>query len=647
MSNRPTRRRLAPIAVLVVSGLVGTGGFAAATPSPDGGPTAGGTVVSDSVPGFAFVDVSAGGVYSVALGEDGLLYSWGQDTQGQLGNGAEDAGARTSPGPLDTPSGLTFTQVAAGFTHALALGSDGVVYAWGSNDYGELGNGTTDGAASPTPVSMPAGVTVVALNAGNDFSAALLSDGRLLMWGDNANGQLGSGSWGSQSTTPREVSMPAGVGVTTMSAGSSRANSMLVVGTDGQTYGWGSAAQGAIGNGRVGGVEYTPVLVSVPPGVRFTQVTSGWWHSLAIAEDGTLWAWGDNSSGQLGDGTVVDHATPARVVTDPALRFTAITSSTTNSGALSTDGVAYTWGETFYGMIGDGVSGTFGTVRVPTAAQLPGGTRLTALRQGGVQVNAIAEDGTVYSWGTGPGLGLGGANSVPLPAAQPGGLAVEQVTFGGIPGTDITVSAESWSATTPGGCGPVDVTVGYRVFGGPMQQQTTEGGFTYGAAPAFVDQPQPLVIDAGQAATFSVSVDGDDAPTIQWQTRAASGTWTDVPGATGDSVTLTPAVTAEVRAVASNCLGTVVSDVATLTVADPPSAEPNPTPTPAPVPDSDGGPSATAPPDAGEDPTNPVADTRASELAITGSAVAALVGLAALLVAAGALLVLSRRHRAP
>lgn len=629
----PSLLRRATVAAIAL-GLTASVATAHAAPAPDAGPTAGGTVVSDALPGFAFTEVAAGQAFSVAIGQDGLLYSWGQDNRGQLGNGAADTTTHTTPAPVATPAGLTFTAVAAGSIHALALGSDGAVYAWGANTNGQLGDGTLVDASAPVRVALPAGSTVTALVAGYTFSGALLSDGRLLMWGDNSNGQLGSGTF-IRSATPIPVSMPAGVGVSTISAGSALAHHMLVIGTDGQTYGWGSNGSGQVGTGAQGGVEYLPVQVQTPTGVRFVQVTAGWGHSLAIADDGTLWSWGNNADGQLGDGTVISRSAPGPVSTDPALRFTAITSSIDTSAALSTDGAVYSWGNPFYGVIGDGSGPSSPDVRVPTAAQLPAGTRVTVLRQGGAQVNAIADDGTFYSWGTGPGLGLGGAATqvAATPAVQPIDLALDQVTFGGVPGTAVAATAGGWTATTPGGCGPVAVSVGYRVFGGPAQQATTPGGFTYGTAPTIVDQPESVQVGARQSATVSVTVDGDDAPTVQWQTRTGTGAWTDVPGATGDRVTLSPTGTEQVRAVATNCRGTVISQVATLTVA----AAPGPTPTPSPTPT---GPA----PDPGEPGTPVTLTASGTGLALTGPQVAGIAALAVLLTGAGTLLVLSRRR---
>ncbi|MFB9955188.1 RCC1 domain-containing protein [Cellulomonas denverensis] len=630
----PSLFRRATVAAIALGLTAAGAGLAHAAPTPDGGPTAGGTVVGDVLPGFAFTEVSAGGAFSVALGQDGLLYSWGQDAQGQLGNGAADTAAHTVPAPVDTPSGVTFTQVVAGNEHALALGSDGVLYAWGDNVDGQLGNGTLTDSPSPTPVLLPPGSTVTALAAGYRHSAALLSDGTLLMWGANASGQLGSGTF-IRSSTPLPVSMPPGVGVTTLTAGSSQGSHMLVIGTDGQTYGWGSNGSGQVGTGSLGGVEYLPVLVQAPAGVRFVQVTAGWWHSLAIADDGTLWSWGANADGQLGTGTVLTRYAPGPVSADPALRFTTITSSIDTSAALSTDGVVYSWGNPFYGVIGDGSGQTSPDVRVPTPAQLPAGTRITALRQGGVQVNAIADDGTFYSWGTGPGLGLGGAvtDRAPTPTVQPVDLTVDQVTFGGVPGTAVAPTAGGWTATTPGGCGPVDVTVGYRVFGGPVQQQTTPDGFSYGTLPAIVDQPESVQVGARGSATVSVTVTGDDAPTIQWQSRTGTGPWTDLAGETADSLTVTPAATEDVRAVVTNCLGSVTSDAATLTVAAGPGTRPHADPA---TPAGPAGPAGTTPADPGS--------TGVRTLAITGGEAAGIAGIAALLTAAGTLLVLGRRR---
>jgi alpha-tubulin suppressor-like RCC1 family protein len=147
--------------------------------------------------------VSAGGGHSVALGSDGKVYGWGANASGQLGDGTDVARSRAVVVEAgEIPVGVSLQQVSAGGSHSLGLGSDGKVYAWGANGYGQLGDGTLTDRTRPVAVGageIPSGVTITEVRAGRDHSLALGSDGKVYAWGRNASGQLGDGTVGSRS----------------------------------------------------------------------------------------------------------------------------------------------------------------------------------------------------------------------------------------------------------------------------------------------------------------------------------------------------------------------------------------------------------------------------------------------------------------
>ena len=147
--------------------------------------------------------VSAGGGHSVALRTDGAVYAWGANGNGQLGDGTTSDRSRAVLAELGAiPSGVILQQVSAGGSHSLALGSDGQVYAWGANGFGQLGDGTLTDRTRPVAVSaggIPSGVTITEVRAGRDHSLALGSDGKVYAWGRNASGQLGDGTVESRS----------------------------------------------------------------------------------------------------------------------------------------------------------------------------------------------------------------------------------------------------------------------------------------------------------------------------------------------------------------------------------------------------------------------------------------------------------------
>lgn len=156
--------------------------------------------------GVVFRTVAAGGAFTDGLTPGGQVYAWGTDSLGQLGNGSTDG--QTTPEPVSLP-GSTVTAVAAGSAHTLALTSTGALYAWGANTLGQLGTGTSASSTSPVPVATPAGVTFTAVAAGGDDSLALSSTGVVYAWGANGHGQLGDGTtFGS--ATPVAVAPPPG-----------------------------------------------------------------------------------------------------------------------------------------------------------------------------------------------------------------------------------------------------------------------------------------------------------------------------------------------------------------------------------------------------------------------------------------------------
>ena len=149
--------------------------------------------------------IAAGGSFGLAIGSNGTLYSWGDGNQGQLGNGT--ASHSTTPVVVELPAGVTASVISAGYEHALAIGSNGSVYAWGAGGDGQLGNGAFTDSTDPVKVSLPAGVTGVAIAGGLDHSLAIGSDGNLYAWGVDGAGELGNGAT-TNSDSPVRASLP-------------------------------------------------------------------------------------------------------------------------------------------------------------------------------------------------------------------------------------------------------------------------------------------------------------------------------------------------------------------------------------------------------------------------------------------------------
>jgi alpha-tubulin suppressor-like RCC1 family protein len=308
----------------------------------------------------------------------GSAWAWGYNFYGQLGNGtATTTGCLCIPSPLavSLPSGTTVTAVAAGELHSLALTSTGLVFAWGNNVTGQLGNGTTTNSSTPVAVSLPLGTTVTAIASGYYHSMAVTSTGQVLAWGENAFGALGNGAT-TNSSTPVAVSLAAGTTVTAIAAGGRHS---LAVTSTGQVLAWGRNDFGQLGNGTTT-QSSTPVAVTLASRTAVTAIAGGSNHSLALTSTGQALAWGYNLNGQLGNGTTTNSSTPVAVSLSSGTTATAIAAGSFHSLALTSTNQVLGWGTNDSGQLGNGTTAASTLTPVvastfPAAVAIAGGDR--------------------------------------------------------------------------------------------------------------------------------------------------------------------------------------------------------------------------------------------------------------------------------
>ena len=297
--------------------------------------------------------LSAGLSHTAYVDEHGTLWTWGSNQEGQLGAETQETGVDRE-GNQVAVSGTSLAvledvrSVAAGGDFTVALKTDGTLWAWGGNDYGQLGNGTVVSAAQPVQVLDQ----VTAVSAGANATAAVRSDGTLWTWGDNLYGQLGDGTRDSVSA-PHQVLADVRFAV----MGDYHA---AAISTDGTLYTWGSNLDGQLGTGGLGDttdeetgamLQLTPTVVSLPAAV--SNVTVGAGHTAAILSDGTLWTWGRNDAMQLGlteAGAQVWE--PGQVV--ELVPAQAVSAGTDQTVCLLTDGEVQAWGSPAMGQLGSG-----------------------------------------------------------------------------------------------------------------------------------------------------------------------------------------------------------------------------------------------------------------------------------------------------
>jgi alpha-tubulin suppressor-like RCC1 family protein len=328
--------------------------------------------------GKSVLALAAGGSHSLALCADGTVAAWGDNTYGQLGDNSTNS--QNAPVAVNTAAGVSALSgkkvvgISAGLYHSLALCSDGTVAAWGRNNYGQLGDNSIVTRPAPVAVTTNSGSalygrTAVAIAAGWQHSLALCWDGTVAGWGRNVEGQLGdnSGGYPTQRLLPVAVnvnpsfSVLAGKLVLGIAAGFSHS---LALCSDGTVAAWGHNSYGQLGDFSTI-TRFAPVAVSTDPvfsalsGRTATSIAAGGFQSLAVCSDGIVAAWGANTTGQLGDGTFVNHSVPVSVSTAPgASALAGKTALGTAAGydhslAFCADGTVAGWGTNCYGQLGD------------------------------------------------------------------------------------------------------------------------------------------------------------------------------------------------------------------------------------------------------------------------------------------------------
>ena len=294
----------------------------------------------------AITRVAAGDAHGMALRNDGQVFIWGANGSGRLGLG-QDGGAFATPVALPGLAGIT--AIAAGERFSMALRADGTLFTWGDNSQGQLGLGDVQARLSPTAV--PGTGTVVAIAAGANHALALRSDGSVLAWGKNSDGQLGVGDFDARAV-PTPVAALAGRGITQLAAGEFHS---LALSSDGRVRGWGSSLRGEVGvaaNTANGFGNF--VLPALLPGVAgASAIAAGARHSMALLNDGTLRTWGDNGAGRLGNGLSGSFSQSTFVAQIPQIStVTAIGAGKNHSLAIVADGRAACFGDNFFSQCG-------------------------------------------------------------------------------------------------------------------------------------------------------------------------------------------------------------------------------------------------------------------------------------------------------
>lgn len=370
------------------------------------------TAITQVVPNTVFNGVTKIGssfYRSFAVKSDGSIWGWGRTDSGSLGDGAF-TGQRSNPVPISV-SGVT--NITVGPFHTLAIKSDGTVSGWGSNSFRQLFG--TD-PAYPVPSNIPGLTNIIGVAAGMNHSMALRSDGTVWVWGGNEFGQLGLGFANSTlDPTPRQVP-----GLTNITAVAAAGNYSLALKNDGTVWSWGSNISGQLGTIDQVNSRYSPLQI---PGIANVRtLAAGQNHVVAVKTDGTLWGWGSNGYGQTGTSNP-NSTNPTPTQINSMTNFVAAAAGWGFTVAVRTDGTVWTQGWDPAQQSGNSAS--------PTPTQVPNITTATAASAGDFHALVLLADGTLRSWGQNQESQLGDGTTFhqPLPVQVTGVLVVLQPTM--------------------------------------------------------------------------------------------------------------------------------------------------------------------------------------------------------------------------
>jgi alpha-tubulin suppressor-like RCC1 family protein len=330
--------------------------------------------------------------HALAVREDGSLWSFGRNDYGQLGTGDRT----DSDAPVLVGAG-PWKDAAAGARHSLAIRTDGSLWAWGDNEYGILGIGTL--SPSLLPVRVGGATDWVMAGAGGDFSCVLKAknpDGKLWLWGGNYHGQLGNRLAGESDAPVRAESGSADF-VKAIAGG----GGTFGLRADGTLWGWGANGNGQLGDNTLLGRQLPAPTAG--GGLPWLDIAGGGYHTLGIRTDGSLWSWGGNTYGEQGSGIEGDRLLPGRI---GAATWKAVFAGWQSSFAIRADGTLWAWGLDTYNRLGIGNSFDPGDSVSPAMAvasprQVGSSGGWKQLSSSMTQTAAVRDDGSLWCWGTG------------------------------------------------------------------------------------------------------------------------------------------------------------------------------------------------------------------------------------------------------
>ena len=335
--------------------------------------------------------ITTGPDFSCALHQSGTISCWGNNRYGQLGNG-QNGYIDYSSVPLEVVGIVDATAIATSWEHSCALHQGGTISCWGNNYNGQLGNGQSgENAMSSVPVQVADITDATAITTGANHSCALHQNGTISCWGRNNHGQLGNGESGDESEFSEPVKVEGIADATAITTGGEHSCALHITRT---ISCWGNNYSGQLGNGQSGENAASSVPAQVADITNATAITTGANHSCALHQNGTISCWGNNEFGKLGNGTDNNYSSvPAQIAN--IKDATAITTGAGNSCALHQTSTISCWGDNWYGQLGSGTDDSYSSV----PAQIANIKDAIAIATGGAHSCALHQTGTISCWG--------------------------------------------------------------------------------------------------------------------------------------------------------------------------------------------------------------------------------------------------------
>ena len=422
--------------------------------------------------------VATGDLHTVAVRADGSLWAWGSNQFGQLGQGNMTSGYTS---PTQVGMGTNWVSAAAGNNHTVAVRTDGSLWAWGSNQFGQLGQGTFGAGTDRTsPSRVGTGTNWVSATAGANHTLAVQANGSLWAWGRNFYGQLGQGSSGTGTDLSSPVRVGTGSSWVSAAAGSGH---VVAVQADGSLWAWGYNFNGQLGQGTSGAGTDRTSPTRMGTATNWVSAAAGSFYTVAVQANGSLWAWGRNDYGQLGLGNAAQQNSPVRVGTSNS--WVNAEAGTGHTMGEQSCRAVWAWGYNVSGQVGDGTTNDrFSPVQVITPP---------ALALASFAPTSAAPGSTIAVTGTGLlGLGALTVNGATVPLSN-----ISNNTATGFSFVVPTGATATGITTVTNGCGTASST-GFTVNLPPTPTVT--------AISPFIGSPGSVLTLTGTNLTGTTSI---------------------------------------------------------------------------------------------------------------------------------------------